>query len=111
MQDLQPTDPYFYQWKTYQRVWRRSLLFTLLFFWGGGLLSVALVEILWSGAPGWVLPASDAPWVIAAIVASQAPIRWPCPRCSKPFHQTSWFYNGFARRCVHCALPKWSPRP
>ena len=33
---------------------------------------------------------------------------WPCPRCSKWFAGT-WLYRiPFARRCVHCGLPKYS---
>jgi hypothetical protein len=34
---------------------------------------------------------------------------WPCPRCGRPFH-TTWCYGSwFARRCIHCGLPKWAP--
>jgi len=109
--ELQPHDPYYPQWMTYSRVWRRSLALTLLFFWGGGLLSLALVELVWPNAPSWVQPASIGPWVLAAIIASQSPIRWPCPRCGKPFHSRSWRYNGFAQHCLHCQLPKWAPGP
>jgi len=33
---------------------------------------------------------------------------WRCPRCGKWFAAT-WWYNKsfFARRCVHCGLPKF----
>src|ERR1700745_1068184 len=33
---------------------------------------------------------------------------WPCPRCGKWFAATCWYKNPFARRCVHCGLPKYS---
>jgi hypothetical protein len=37
---------------------------------------------------------------------------WLCPKCGQPFHYTvGWLgrvNNPFARRCVHCSLPKWS---
>jgi hypothetical protein len=33
---------------------------------------------------------------------------WPCPRCGKWFGATWWYKNPFARRCVHCGLPKYS---
>jgi hypothetical protein len=33
---------------------------------------------------------------------------WPCPRCGKWFAATWWYRNPFARRCVHCGLPKYS---
>ena len=39
-------------------------------------------------------------------------IYWSCPRCGKPFHYVMHWYgrrnNPFARRCVHCCLPKWA---
>ena len=110
-EDLTAADPYYGQWMTYRSVWRRSLGLTLLLFLGGGLLSLGLVEVLWPAAPSWAQPASVLPWAVAAIVAGQAPIRWPCPRCGKPFHSTFWFRNAFAKRCVHCRLPKWARSP
>jgi len=33
---------------------------------------------------------------------------WPCPRCGEWFFATWWYNNPFARRCVHCKLPKYS---
>ena len=109
--DLQPEDSYYSQWMTYARVWRRSMTLLLLLFWGGPLLTTLVVEPLWPNPPGLVVAALLAPWVIAAIVVSQAPNRWPCPRCGKPFHKIFWGYNAFARRCLHCRLPKWTPGP
>ncbi len=41
-------------------------------------------------------------------------VYWSCPRCGKPFHYVARWYgrwnNPFARRCVHCGLPKWADR-
>jgi len=38
-------------------------------------------------------------------------VYWSCPRCGRPFHYVARWYgrwnNPFARRCVHCGLPKW----
>ena len=31
-----------------------------------------------------------------------------CPRCGKPFFTTTWYRNPFARKCVHCGLPKYA---
>jgi hypothetical protein len=31
-----------------------------------------------------------------------------CPRCQRHFFHTLLFYNVLSRRCMHCALPKWS---
>jgi hypothetical protein len=33
---------------------------------------------------------------------------WRCPRCRKWFHSTWWYYNSFARKCVHCGLKKYA---
>ena len=30
------------------------------------------------------------------------------PRCGDPFFHNWWNGNGFARRCVHCGLPKYA---
>jgi len=109
--DLSAGDPYYRQWVEYQRVRRRSIILFLLLFYGGGGLSVVLVQTLLPRAPLWAGPASVLPWAVAAIVVSQAAVRVPCPRCGKPFHVTFWYHNAFARRCVHCRLPKWAPGP
>jgi hypothetical protein len=36
-------------------------------------------------------------------------IFWPCPSCGRPFFLTWLGNNCFARRCLHCGLPKWAP--
>ena len=108
--DLKAGDAYYAQWMEYRRVQWRSLGLVVLLFWAGGALSTALLEAVVPQAPRWAWPAAVLPWVIAAIAASQPAIKAPCPRCGKPFHATFWYHNGFARRCIHCGLPKWSPR-
>jgi hypothetical protein len=35
-------------------------------------------------------------------------LRFPCPRCGKWFFAKWWYHNNFARKCVHCGLPKWA---
>jgi ribosomal protein L37E len=47
-------------------------------------------------------------WMFGSVGASRYEIAFLCPRCGKRFFATWWYYNGFARRCVHCGLPKWS---
>ena len=47
-------------------------------------------------------------WACALLVAGNGVLSWPCPRCGQPFFSTRWYYNTFARRCVHCKLPKWA---
>ena len=108
-QDLAPTDPYYAAWHEYSRIWRRSIFLTLaLFVVGGGLASV-LVEALLPRGPDWLPLVAVAPWVIAAIAVSQPPMRWHCPRCGQRFLSGKTGYNGLARACLHCGLPKWAP--
>jgi hypothetical protein len=33
---------------------------------------------------------------------------FPCPRCGRPFFQAGRRRSLFARRCLHCGLPKWA---
>ena len=96
-------------WRAYNRMWWKSLGLTVLWFVGAG-VTPALIEFLVPSAPPWVVVAVAALCFVGAIVVSQPPIRWPCPRCGRPFHATFWWHNGFARRCVHCRLPKWAAR-
>jgi len=38
--------------------------------------------------------------------------QWRCPRCGKWFTAKWWYNKGFfARKCVHCGLPKYATRP
>ena len=106
--DLNDSDPYTPAWIRYANAQRSTLLSVGLFLGGGG-LSALLVTALGTSAPGWLWPVAMLPWIIAAIAKSQAAVRAPCPRCDKPFHSTSWGHNAFARRCLHCGLPKWAP--
>src|SRR5277367_2667681 len=48
-------------------------------------------------------------WLLFVAYASGEMAYWRCPRCGKPFASTWWYRLGpFARRCVHCGLPKYS---
>jgi hypothetical protein len=48
-------------------------------------------------------------WMVAYMVIGFRIQLWPCPRCGKRF-SAKWWYNKwlFARKCVHCGLPKYS---
>ena len=47
-------------------------------------------------------------WMGALVIVGNLAIGFRCPRCGEPFFRWSWGYNGFARKCVHCGLPKWA---
>lgn len=48
-------------------------------------------------------------WMIVTLALGYGVSNFRCPRCGQPFFRTWWYHNGFARKCVHCGLPKWSP--
>ena len=109
--DLVPTDPYFAAWHEYVRTRRKGTFLPLMLFFGGAVVTSIVIDGLAPNTPPLFIPLAMVPFVLAAIVTSQPLVRWPCPRCAKPF--MSWSrggYNGFTRRCLNCGLPKWAPR-
>jgi hypothetical protein len=98
------------QWRRYRMIYWRSFALSIVFFWGGLGGTVAAFGAWFRKAPPWLLFAAALPWLLAAIAASQAPVKWPCPRCGRPFFAGSWYHNGLASACVHCGLPKWAER-
>ena len=47
-------------------------------------------------------------WMAFLVIAGNLSLGFPCPRCGKSFFAKWWYHNGFARRCVHCGLPKYA---
>lgn len=76
------------------------------------------IWLLWFGIAlvlGWESTASGIArtivalaWMISLVVTGNRAANFRCPRCGKHFFKTFWYYNSFARRCVHCGLRKWS---
>ena len=94
------TDP----WRDYRR--RRNLsLFSLL----GYVAFVFVFGLLPEQFLGTAIPMLIAAisWMAFAGIAGNWFIRFPCPRCGKPFFADSkwWGYNTFTRHCLHCKLP------
>jgi len=96
------------QWKSYRRRSRLSWLVFLTYIPGVLIIGVPLRDIFSSDIPVYVVAGL---WILALIVIGNYAIAWRCPRCGEPFFKGSWYYNSFARRCVHCKLPKWSTDP
>jgi len=45
-------------------------------------------------------------WFLAFPVSAIRLSSWSCPRCGNWFFAKWWYHNSFARKCVHCRLPK-----
>ena len=103
-------DPAWHEYRRRRRAFRFSCLIALLWMVPGSLIRFLLDRYGLDDGPAFLL-AVGLP--IMAIIAN-AHIRkmfCPCPRCGRPFH-IKWYYgNAFARRCVHCGLPLWTPVP
>jgi len=98
---------YVTQWQDYRR--RRDLQLFALIGFVPAVFVVALVSLL--------LFDSDKPavaflfcWMAFFVVASQRFSRFRCPRCGDRFflHSGSSSYSMFAKKCVHCGLPKYA---
>ena len=57
-------------------------------------------------------------WFVAFAVVGYIKTNFTCPRCGELFFhkfdarpwRRSYQHNPFARRCMHCGLPKWADR-
>jgi hypothetical protein len=107
--DLRPGDPYYAAWHEYSRARRRAWILFPLLFWGGTALAFGIQDT-WFPSEPWLVPVLMAPSVIAAIVVGHSGARWRCPRCHELFFAAGMVGNAFARRCMHCGLPKWAPK-
>lgn len=97
--------PFAASWQDYRQ---RRLYFCLIWITyvpGVFLLGYPLYRVFDSEIPFYVVAGA---WMLAFVIAGNYMLRFHCPRCHKMFFATWWYYNSFARRCVHCKLPKWS---
>jgi hypothetical protein len=104
--------PHAAAWRRYRRVsWAFWILF--VFFLPGMAAINRAFGSAGGGAP--VLIAAPA-WMIAFSVIGYQKSNFRCPRCGELFFRKFddrawrkvWVYNPFARRCMHCGLPKWT---
>jgi hypothetical protein len=47
-------------------------------------------------------------YVIGFFITSYRKNRFSCPRCGNLFFRGRFWANAFARKCMHCGLPKWN---
>jgi FtsH-binding integral membrane protein len=101
----QPED-YSANWQAYRRL--RNVWWVLLLAWLPSTIVFALISnaVIRTPAPALVVAAV---WLLTWMVVGALLQRWRCPRCGKWFSLT-WFYGlgYFARKCVHCGLPKYA---
>lgn len=50
-------------------------------------------------------------WFLLLATAWLRLLLWRCPRCGRAFFFAKGYRNPFARRCMHCGLPKWRRSP
>jgi predicted RNA-binding Zn-ribbon protein involved in translation (DUF1610 family) len=92
-------------WDDYRR---RAGWFYLL--WLGGVVVIAVGTAISRRLLGddkvvaWILGLA---WMIGFVITGYRKTKFPCPRCGNPFFMRLFWTNAFARKCVHCRLPKW----
>lgn len=91
-------------WSDYRRRVRR-----LIGVWLGGFAIAACLASALSYTPArdWAPLAVGILWMAMFVVAAMRVQVFRCPQCRHAFFKATWYYWPFARRCVHCGLPKW----
>jgi uncharacterized membrane protein len=103
-------DPAWAEYRRRRLVFRLTLLFALLWFLPGAMLTEFLAKNGVNKNLAFLLIMA-LPMLGSIAVAHLRRMLWPCPRCKRAFHVT-WFYGSpFSRRCLHCGLPLWAPVP
>ena len=103
-------DEYTLAWREYRSRARLAWLLFLGYMPGVGLIwSLIGATVGWDSTPGGVARTIVAlSWMVALGIAGNRAARFRCPRCGRPFFSATLYHNSFARRCVHCGLPKWA---
>jgi hypothetical protein len=79
-------------------------------------LALASRVLGWGRDGGGAIFAAAFVWMIIWAVIGYQKGNFPCPRCGELFFvkfdnrpwRMVWQRNPFARRCMHCGLPKWA---
>lgn len=90
-------------WSEYRR--RNRIALSFLF---GGFLFLGPVLMLLRGiVPEFLGSMLMLVWFFGSVATGYWAAGFRCPRCGEYFFQGNFYRNSFARRCVHCRLPKW----
>ena len=98
-------DDYSESWREYRR--RRNFLLFVFFGYVPivGLVAVVTMRLFGTTTPAFVAAFT---WMALYVIAGIRFQRFKCPRCGKWFLAKWWYHNMYARKCVHCGLPKYS---
>jgi hypothetical protein len=109
IRDLGAVEDYTENWRKYKRT--RNLFWLMFVGYVPVVFAVSLLlfKLLHNTSPGFAFAlAWMAGWMVTGIRLNT----WRCPRCGKWFAAKWWYNKGFfARKCVHCGLPKYTPHP
>ncbi len=100
-------------WAEYKHrslVFRLTVLFAVLWFLPGAVLTEFSVRYGWNKNLAFLLIMA-LPMLGSIAVAQLRRILWPCPKCKRAFHVTGFYGNPFSRRCLHCGLRLWATVP
>lgn len=105
-----PDPRYVGAWREYRRRRVFALAACLGIFFGGFVASNIFRETVGRPVSSWEAAPFGVAWFVLSFVGAVRLWLWRCPRCRRQY-----FFNGitnlFARRCMHCGLPKWSRSP
>src|ERR1700686_305730 len=95
-------DRYDEQWREYRS--RNTLLLVAVVGFLPAITTFGALtrKLFQSGAP-FVVFASF--WMLFVVISGSRRRVFLCPRCGKRFFRSRFYYNDFARQCVHCKLP------
>lgn len=97
--------PYAEQWRDYRKRRRIFLVVCITYLPGVFILAYPLIRLVGSDHPVYIIAGT---WMLGFLIAGLRFSHWRCPRCGNWFFAKWWFVNQFARKCVHCQLPKWA---
>ena len=104
---------------SYSAAWRHYRLWSWAFWivFVGYLPALAFVARVlgWAGEGNAIFLAAFV-WMIGFALVGYQTGNFRCPRCGELFFRKfddrpwrgAWQHNPFARRCMHCGLPKWA---
>ena len=112
---MEDEGPYAEAWRRYRRSSRAFWILFELFLPGVAGANRVLGSARGGGTAIFVVAFA---WMVAFAVVGYRKWNLRCPRCGELFFHAFddrpwrmvWRHNPFARRCMHCGLPKWAPR-